>query len=63
MISCSIDAKLEQARRSLAWHQEEYQKGSENEWTPTLLAERQRRLVGVLKDHWNLAIATGTAAR
>ena len=35
---------------------------SENEWTPTLLAERQKRLVGVLKDHWNLAVATGTAA-
>jgi len=36
------------------------------EWTPTLLAERQKRLVGVLKKHWNLAvsdgIATGTAA-
>lgn len=26
------------------------------------LAERQKRLVGVLKDHWNLAVATGTAA-
>ena len=35
---------------------------SENEWTPTLLAERQKRLVGVLKDHWNLAVSTGTAA-
>lgn len=35
---------------------------SENEWTPTLLAERQKRLVGVLKDHWNLAVATGTTA-
>lgn len=35
---------------------------SENEWTPTLLAERQRRLVGVLKDHWNLVVSTGTAA-
>jgi Protein of unknown function DUF262/Protein of unknown function (DUF1524) len=35
---------------------------SENEWTPMLLAERQKRLVGVLKDHWNLAVATGTAA-
>lgn len=33
-----------------------------NEWTPTLLAERQKRLVGVLKDHWNLAVSTGTAA-
>lgn len=35
---------------------------SEKEWTPTLLAERQKRLVGVLKDHWNLAVSTGTAA-
>lgn len=35
---------------------------SENEWTPTLLAERQKRLVGVLKDHWSLAVATGAAA-
>ncbi|MCH7234326.1 HNH endonuclease family protein [Xylella fastidiosa] len=35
---------------------------SENAWTPTLLAECQQRLVGVLKDHWNLAVATGTAA-
>ena len=35
---------------------------AENEWTPTLLAERQKRLVGVLKEHWNLAVATGTAA-
>lgn len=35
---------------------------AENEWTPTLLAERQKRLVGVLKDHWNLAVSTGTAA-
>jgi hypothetical protein len=33
-----------------------------NEWTPTLLAERQKRLVGVLKDHWNLAVSAGTAA-
>lgn len=33
-----------------------------NEWTPTLLADRQKRLVGVLKDHWNLAVSTGTAA-
>lgn len=32
---------------------------SESEWTPTLLAERQQRLVGVLKEHWNLAIAIG----
>jgi hypothetical protein len=35
---------------------------SESEWTPTLLAERQKRLVGVLKDHWDLAVPTGTAA-
>lgn len=35
---------------------------AENEWTPTFLAERQKRLVGVLKDHWNLAVSTGTAA-
>lgn len=28
----------------------------------TLLAERQKRLAGVLKDHWNLAVSTGTAA-
>lgn len=35
---------------------------AENEWTPTLLAERQKRLLGVLKDHWNLAVSTGTAA-
>jgi len=39
---------------------------SENECTPALLAERQKRLAGVLKEHWNLAVAdgmaTGTAA-
>jgi len=35
---------------------------SENEWTPAILAERQKRLVGVLKDHWNLAVSTGTAS-
>ena len=34
----------------------------ENEWTPTLLAERQKRLVGILKDHWNLAVSTDTEA-
>ncbi|MEW6316714.1 MAG: HNH endonuclease family protein, partial [Pseudomonadota bacterium] len=34
---------------------------SENEWTPTLLAERQQRLVGVLKEHWNLVVVTGNA--
>jgi len=33
-----------------------------NEWTPTLLAERQKRLVGFLKDHWNLAVSTDTEA-
>ena len=35
---------------------------SENEWTPMLLAELQKPLVGVFKDRWNLAVATGTAA-
>ncbi|OAM32404.1 DUF262 domain-containing protein [Eikenella corrodens] len=35
---------------------------AENEWTPTLLAERQKRLMGILKDHWNLAVSTDTAA-
>ncbi len=35
---------------------------AENEWTPTLLAERQKRLVGVLTEHWDLAVSTGTAA-
>ncbi|MDM7322771.1 MAG: DUF262 domain-containing HNH endonuclease family protein [Gammaproteobacteria bacterium] len=35
---------------------------SANEWTPTLLAERQKRLVGVLAKHWDLAVATDTAA-
>ncbi|MFN4004479.1 MAG: DUF262 domain-containing protein [Hylemonella sp.] len=35
---------------------------AENEWTPTLLAERQKRLVGVLAKHWDLAVSTGTAA-
>ena len=34
----------------------------ENEWTPTLLAERQKRLVGVLAEHWNLAVSTDTEA-
>ena len=33
-----------------------------NEWTSTLLAERQKRLVGFLKDHWNLAVSTDTEA-
>lgn len=39
---------------------------SENDWTPALLTERQKRLVGVLEEHWNLFVAddktTGTAA-
>jgi hypothetical protein len=35
---------------------------SEREWTPTLLGERQKRLVGVLAKHWDLAGSTGTAA-
>jgi hypothetical protein len=35
---------------------------TENEWTPTLLAERQKRLVGVLKAHWNLNVADEMAA-
>ena len=34
----------------------------ENEWTPTLLVERQKRLVGVLAEHWNLAVSTDTEA-
>ncbi|WP_126971374.1 DUF262 domain-containing protein [Xanthomonas sp. BRIP62411] len=34
---------------------------SENEWTPALLAERQQRLVGVLEEHWSLAVVTGNA--
>ncbi len=35
---------------------------SEGTWTPELLTARQKRLVDVLKDHRNLAVATGTAA-
>jgi hypothetical protein len=39
---------------------------SEDEWTPAILATRQLRLIGVLKEHWNLAvtdeIATSLAA-
>ena len=39
---------------------------SENDWTPTLLTERQKRLMGVFKEHWDLAFAddkgSGTAA-
>lgn len=30
---------------------------SEGNWTPTLLTERQRRLMGVLERHWNLTVA------
>ena len=30
---------------------------SEEKWTPAMLAERQRRLVDVLRSHWGLAIA------
>ena len=32
---------------------------SEGDWTPKLLAERQKRLVGVLEQHWNLTVASG----
>ncbi|QIL81367.1 DUF262 domain-containing protein [Diaphorobacter sp. HDW4A] len=35
---------------------------SESKWTPKLLAKRQQRLVSVLKDHWDLAVATGKAS-
>jgi len=35
---------------------------SENEWTPLLLAKRQKHLVGKLKEHWNLAVATDNAS-
>lgn len=35
---------------------------SENRWTPALLAKRQNRLVGVLKDHWDLAVTKGKAS-
>lgn len=31
------------------------------EWTPNFLTDRQERLVGVLKDHWNLAIKDSNA--
>ena len=34
---------------------------SENEWTPNLLAERQKRLMGELKNHWKLAVTTDNA--
>lgn len=29
-----------------------------NEWTPEVLEERQKRLLNVLKSHWNLDVAT-----
>jgi hypothetical protein len=32
---------------------------SEGDWTPVLLTERQKRLVRVLEQHWNLAVASG----
>ena len=35
---------------------------SENEWTPNLLAERQKRLMGELKNHWKLAVTTDNAS-
>jgi hypothetical protein len=35
---------------------------SEDQWTPTLLAERQKRLMGVLKNHWNLSVTKNPAA-
>ncbi|WP_370550524.1 DUF262 domain-containing HNH endonuclease family protein [Edwardsiella tarda] len=35
---------------------------SENEWTPILLAERQKRLMGELKNHWKLAVTTDNAS-
>lgn len=37
---------------------------SENTWTPALLVDRQKRLVGVLEKHWNLAVpATDSASK
>lgn len=33
---------------------------AEKEWTPALLAERQKRLVSVLAKHWDLAVSAGT---
>ena len=35
---------------------------SVSEWKPDILTKRQERLVGILIAHWNLAIATDTAA-
>lgn len=34
---------------------------SEDEWTPAILATRQLRLIGVLKEHWNLAVTDEVA--
>lgn len=34
---------------------------SEDEWTPAILAKRQLRLIGVLKEHWNLAVTDEVA--
>lgn len=34
----------------------------ENAWTPALLADRQKRLVGVLKDHWDLGLVSDNTA-
>jgi len=34
---------------------------SENTWTPALLIDRQKRLVGVLEKHWNLAMPATNA--
>ena len=31
---------------------------SENEWTPALLAERQKRLIEIFKNHWELAVVS-----
>lgn len=30
---------------------------AESDWTPQILSDRQRRLLGILKQHWNLASA------
>lgn len=35
---------------------------SENVWTPALLTERQQRLVGVLKEHWDLSVINDIAS-
>jgi len=31
---------------------------SEEKWTPAMLIERQKRLVGVLKKHWALEVSS-----